>query len=329
LLGSADHVIEPLDEAEEGRHEPGDDFFWNESWYFDFFASDASIGGYVRFGMYPNWDRRTWHTAYVVTPGRPSVAVVDYAAPIPAGRELSIETPAFEASLQCAEPSRRWHLEMQGTGRASAEPTALYAPDAGTPTPVSWSLDWTTEGEPYRYPASTGLTRYEVPVTVSGEVVVDGQRFHVEGGGQRDHSWGPRGGWWSYEWCWLGFSLEDGTKVHANDVRKLSGEPIFGTGYVQPPGGFERLAGVEVRADRGPDDLPTEAVAELKLESSSLEVSIDMLAWGNLALPGPKGQVSHFQRALARFTTDDGRTGLGWAEWNRPQAAASQEPTPR
>jgi hypothetical protein len=31
------------------------------------------------------------------------------------------------------------------------------------------------------------------------------------------------------------------------------------------------------------------------------------------------GRVSHFPRAWATVTTRDGRTGVGWLEWNRNQ----------
>jgi hypothetical protein len=32
------------DPVDEGRHEPGAEPLWNESWYFDFAAEDGSIG---------------------------------------------------------------------------------------------------------------------------------------------------------------------------------------------------------------------------------------------------------------------------------------------
>jgi hypothetical protein len=36
-------------------------------------------------------------------------------------------------------------------------------------------------------------------------------------------------------------------------------------------------------------------------------------------LTSPDGRVSHFPRAWASVVTDDGRTGIGWVEWNRNQ----------
>ena len=40
--------------ADEGRHEPGPEALWNESWYFDAVATTASLGVYVRLGRLPN-----------------------------------------------------------------------------------------------------------------------------------------------------------------------------------------------------------------------------------------------------------------------------------
>ena len=37
-----------------------------------------------------------------------------------------------------------------------------------------------------------------------------------------------------------------------------------------------------------------------------------------LRLTTSDGRVSRFPRSLCRFATDDGRTGVGWTEWNQP-----------
>ena len=77
---------EPRDE---GRHAPGSEQLWNESWYFDVIAPDASFGAYVRVGLYPNLGV-CWYTALICGPGRATVAVVDFAAPLPAGERVDL-----------------------------------------------------------------------------------------------------------------------------------------------------------------------------------------------------------------------------------------------
>ena len=52
--------------------------------------------------------------------------------------------------------------------------------------------------------------------------------------GQRDHSWGTRD-WWSMDWVWSAGHLDDGTHLHAVELR-LPGAPAIGVGYVQAPG---------------------------------------------------------------------------------------------
>ena len=55
------------------------------------------------------------------------------------------------------------------------------------------------------------------------------------------------------------------------------------------------------------------------IEPGGLDVAIDPVAFGPLVLVATDGRVSHFPRAMARFTTTDGRSGMGWIEWNQPQ----------
>ena len=43
------------------------------------------------------------------------------------------------------------------------------------------------------------------------------------------------------------------------------------------------------------------------------------IAFGPLLLVDPEGKRAHFNRAATRFTAADGRTGLGWIEWNQVQ----------
>jgi hypothetical protein len=50
------------------------------------------------------------------------------------------------------------------------------------------------------------------------------------------------------------------------------------------------------------------------------------IAWSPVHLESPDGRFSRFPRAAARFTElggdDDGRTGLGWIEFNQPPPPA-------
>jgi thiamine kinase-like enzyme len=300
---------EPGDEV---PHEPGSEQLWNESWYFDAVSADGSLGVYVRIGLYPNLEA-CWYTAFVCRPGGPAVAVVDFEAPLPdAGLRISI--PALEADHVCETPLQRFHVVLEATGEAHADQAAPLRGESGDDVPVALDLVWETDGEAYAYRVTT---RYEIPCSVSGSVRVGDTRVELrQAPGQRDHSWGPRD-WWSMDWVWSAGHLDDGTRIHAVELR-LPDAPRFGLGYVQSPGGElvepDRVAASE---ETSADGLIT--AARLALEPPGLELDVEPLAFGALRLVAPDGRVSHFPRAMCRLRTGDGRGGLGWVEWNRNQ----------
>ena len=112
----------PQDEAE---HAPSPEPLWSESWYFDAIAQDGSIGAYVRVGRYPNLGV-CWYTALICGPGRPTVAVVDFAAPLPVGEHLEVQTDKLRASHRCERPLERFAVG----GRACSCALALGATDS-------------------------------------------------------------------------------------------------------------------------------------------------------------------------------------------------------
>ena len=72
-----------LTARDEGRHLPGTDALWGESWYHDFAAADGSYGGYLRLGLYPN-QKLAWYWVHLVRDGEPLVVVRDHEVPCPA-----------------------------------------------------------------------------------------------------------------------------------------------------------------------------------------------------------------------------------------------------
>jgi hypothetical protein len=295
--------------ADEGRHAPGPEELWNESWYFDAASADGSLGAYVRLGLYPRLGV-AWYTAYVVGPERPAVAVVDYAVPLPAGEGLAVATDALRADHACEDPLRRFRVTLDGAGEAYADPAAALRGERGAPVAVALDLVWETDGEPYSYRMTT---RYEIPCRVSGTLRVGDEELTLSGPGQRDHSWGPRD-WWSMDWVWSAVHLEDGTRAHAVELR-LPDLPRMGVGYVQSGGALVELDSVTATESVGRDGLIESAV--LALRPAGLELSVEPLAFGPLRLVAPDGRVSEFPRALCRVEAADGRTGVGWLEWNR------------
>jgi hypothetical protein len=116
------------------------------------------------------------------------------------------------------------------------------------------------------------------------------------------------------DWVWSAVHLEDGTRAHAVELR-LPDLPRMGVGYVQSGGALVELDAVTATESVGRDGLIESAA--LALRPAGLELRVEPLAFGPLRLVAPDGRVSEFPRALCRVEAADGRTGVGWLEWNR------------
>jgi hypothetical protein len=293
--------------SDEGRHEPGAELLWNESWYFDFTTADGILGGWVRLGLYPNLGV-AWYHAFLVGEGRPCVAVVDHEVPLPRNT-LEVRTHGLWADQICETADDHWTVANEVQAIALDHPADLYGKALGIVTPLAIDLEWETDGEVYPYP---GVTRYEIPCRVSGEILVGNEVIEFDGHGQRDHSWGVRD-WWQFGWCWTAGRLPDGTRFHGSDIRIPNLR--LGFGYVQPPGGDLVPAAAVADEDLGPHGFPTRGHVDL----ADLSLEIDPLAFAPVLLTAPDGRLSRFPRALCRFTSAAGQVGYGWTEWNQPQ----------
>jgi Ecdysteroid kinase-like family len=308
-------VAQPLqpEETDESAHPPGAEPMWNESWYCDFVDPNQGVGGYLRLGLTPN-EGVAWFTALLCGPGRPTVAVIDFAAPL-SDDAFTLTTNRFEFNHSAPVPLRTYRVQLSGRGEAFDDPAALLRGEHGRDIDVTMNLEWTTAGTPYKYRVTT---RYEIACAVSGTVTADGQKIDFDAvPGQRDHSWGVRD-WWSMDWVWSALHLHDGTHLHGLDLR-LPGAPPIGIGYVQEPDKplteLQAVTSREAFADNG---LPLSTT--LTLNPGALELTVDIQGHGPLRLVADDGRVSLFARAWATLATSDGRGGAGWIEWNRHQA---------
>ncbi len=297
--------------GDEGRHVPDPDALWNESWYFDFTDDAGAFGGYVRLGLYPNLGT-AWYWACVVGEGRRLVTVIDHEVPLPADRSLEVRSEGLWADHTVETPLDHMTLGCEAFATALDHPADTYGDLRGDRVPLGLDLEWETDGGTYAYP---GVTRYEVPCRVHGEVLVGDESIAFDGWGQRDHSWGVRD-WWTPGWCWSSGRLDDGTRFHATHVT-FGDDLIYATGYTQAPGRpLAPVTTVERHQRLGRHDLPSEG----SLSLDGLRLAIEPVAFSPVLLTAPDGRVSRFPRALCRFREADGarRAGVGWTEWNQP-----------
>jgi hypothetical protein len=307
-------IPDGLSVADERHHPVGDGAWWNESWYFDFATTDGALGGYVRLGLYPN-QRKAWYWACLVGVGRPLVSVVDHDVAPPPRASLEVRAEGLWADHTVEVPFDHMTLGCEAFALALDDPAESYGAPRGERVPFGLDLEWDTDGSAYLYPA--GATRYEVPCHVHGEVLVGDERLQLDAIGQRDHSWGTRD-WWALAWTWTAGWLDDGTRFHGTAVRYGDEAVPYHPGYVQPPDAplapVRHTATAEVLGD---DGFPASATFEV----GDLGLAIEPVAFAPVLLDDGGGRVARFPRALCRFHDPaTGRRGVGWTEWNQPQA---------
>ena len=126
-----------LEAKDEGRHLPGTDLLWGESWYHDFAAADGSYGGYLRLGLYPNQEI-AWYWVHLVRRGEPLVVVRDHAVPGPTGPSttdgstpVEVASDRVRGSWGPVEPLWKYRITTEGTGVALADPADAFRGSAG------------------------------------------------------------------------------------------------------------------------------------------------------------------------------------------------------
>ena len=304
--------------ADERLHDPGQERLWNESWYLDWFDADGRTGGYVRLGLCPNLGC-AWFWCALVGDGERPVLVVDQEVPMPGGLGLEIRSSGLWADLIVEAPLEHFSVGVEAFGVAIDEPGDAYRGLLGERLPVGLDLGWETDEpgggedgfEPWAFHYEF-TTRYEIPCRVVGEVQVGDRRIPIDGWGQRDHSWAERD-WWATGWTWFSGRLEDGERFHAV---VLAGRDQ-GIGYRSSSKGLVAEYQVSSTPDLGDDGIPTGGQVVLGDRSFDLEP----VGWAPVLLTHPDdGRLSRFPRGLVGVTTDDGRQGHAWVEYNQPQS---------
>jgi hypothetical protein len=312
-----------LEAKDEGRHLPGTDLLWGESWYHDFAAADGSYGGYLRLGLYPNQEI-AWYWVHLVRRGEPLVVVRDHAVPGPAGASstdgstpVEVASDGVRGSWGPVEPLWKYRITTEGTGVALADPAEAFRGEHGPELPVAVDLTWAGVTAPFPY---TATTRFEQSAWVEGDVTIGDERIEVRCPGQRDHSWGVRD-WWLFGWVWCSGRLDDGTWWHSarSIVPKID---IFQTGYVVTPDmTLTPVEKVNVAYELDGEQLPVKG--ELGVGDLAMSWTAEMHA--PVLLVSPDGKLSRFPRAVCRFETPDGRSGRGWIEFNFPEGVPHLE----
>ena len=196
------------------------------------------------------------------------------------------------------------------------DPAEVYGDLRGDRVPFGFDLEWETDrGGLYPW---IGTTRYEVPCNVHGEILVGDETHRAStASAQRDHSWGVRD-WWSLGWVWTAGGLEDGTRFHTARIR-VPGMEAFAPGYVHAARTAAWSRSTCARPRRSSASTGSPPMREITCGPLELAVEPRYFSPVHLVDEDPDGtRHARFPRALCRFETADGRTGVGWTEWNQP-----------
>lgn len=286
--------------VDEGRHEPGSDADWCESWYVDFSADDES-GGFVRLTLLPA-RRVAWYWAYLVLPGEGPIVVRDHAVPLPRGDALEVRADALWGELVCETPMEHWGIALEAFGVRLDDPLDSLRGERGERVAVGLDLEWEAGMPPFTF---ANGTHYEQAGSVHGELLVGADRMAFDGRGERAHRWGDAGseGGAGDAPHWAAFALGD----DAVAVERSAGGAVEGYVWRAAEDRFDPLRSLVLERHVDGRGLPTAARYVL---DDVLEADADILAAVVVVRDGPPDLV----RALCRFTGDDG-SGTGWTEW--------------
>ena len=317
--------------ADEGRHRPGDEAGWEESWQLDFAGEDGSLAGSFRLALRPE-ERVSWVWCYLVGEGRRLVTVLEHEAPLPRRGALDLRCEGLWTDLVCETPLEHWSVGLEAFGLALDAPSDALEALRGDRVGVGLDLGWEAAGSPWPDPGGSG---YAVPADVHGEVLLGAEVITFDGWGAWAHAWGPQD-WWGPAWRSAHGRFDDGTRWCAPAPRAAPAEPAAGSGARGPGEPPEPIAiphQPELAAGsgaRGPGEPPEPgwgaASASVVGETTAgrhglpvgarvvvegVEVALDVVHVSPIPLDGPEGR-SNLVRALCRTTAADGRTGTAW-----------------
>lgn len=300
--------------ADEGRHDPGPEPGWEESWYVDFSDQDG-VGGFLRLGLRADTGR-AWVWACFVEKGG-LVLVRDHDVPPPRGEGLEVRAGGLWADLVCETAMSHWTFGLEAFGVSLDDPAEAYRGERGDRVPLGFDLEWEALAPPFDHPGPETRSHaghYQHPGRVHGEILVGDRRLAFDGTGERDHAWGPRD-WWGVGWHWTAFRFDDG-RVATSVARPDRPGSEHATGYLEIDGEEAHpVLRAEVTTQYGAHELPSSARYAIE---GGVDVDAEVLAVVPILVPTADGvRISRLPRALCRFTGTAG-TGTGWAEWLQP-----------
>lgn len=282
----------------EGAHEPSEDPFWQESWYFNFADKAANVFGLTRIGCTPAKGTADGILLAMIQ-GKPALLYPGVGKKLKS-KDVEINPPELlkvgGLEFVCASPMEEWLLSLH-TKR------------------VDIDIEYTAITPMYMFPEvsagegkSAAASHYEQAGPAKGRLRFGGSDIEIDGWGQRDHSWGPRH--WSGvgSWTWISAQFPSGWAFNYWGLGQ--GPPAKTCGFVgDTDGAMDLVKGkVKYKGDRK-GRRPSAAQLDLTLaDGSQREVGFEKIGMWPLYKNG-----AIITETFGLFTCR-GETGVGVVE---------------
>ena len=248
-MSEAGHGRLPAESGWERRH-PG----LAESWCFDFWAPDASLGGFVALVFHAD-PAVAWYWAGLVGAGRAYLLVRDLEVELPRRpTSCEIRSEALWADLNCETPFDHWSLGLEAFGVTLDDPEEALRGERGHRSGLGLDLEWEAAAAVVGTEGS-----YQQPGTVHGEILVGGggdvESVAFDGDGWRRHTWG-RLEWLRPSRSWLGGRLAEGGRYLAGAPGPEEVTPVHRAPLLLEGGGRQTVLERCLCRFAGPDGRP-------------------------------------------------------------------------
>jgi hypothetical protein len=317
---------ETISAEHELRHPASDDPAYNESTYYNFTSPATGVAGWVRVAVQPN-QAAGQATALVYLPTGDIVFAFE--------RTGAVACDSWcigPISVDIVEPLRRQEVVFDGVasvlsdGRAMENPGSALRAAARRPTVLRLSV--TDVGAPFGTSGDDPSTALEESMAIGhyeqfcrsvGDITVGEQTYRIEGGGLRDHSWGPRDWTGPVDYRWVVAAMEDGSGLMVLDIHRRDGQRT--TRGAACSGGEVGEASVsDVSVQWTPDGYCREIQCQLRTEQDAITLvgtasdgRFMPLRHRRRAGDGAES-ISRIAYAPYEFVASDGRRGFGIVE---------------
>ena len=315
-----------LTQSDEYWHDPVSDAPGaRESYYFDFHDPDAGLSGYTSIGYRHNKRYMGVITALLDEDG--SYVRKAY------GRPTDDESIGVDGVLyRPIDPLQEWRVQELGSINRfdhDAHAKLKLGPDdlPHREDPIlSFRMDLTFTGlrDPYDYYTEADDSEmavisplydrhYEQPCAVTGEVSIGDRTYHVQGHGDRDHSWGTRRWVDIGSWDWFAVVFDDDTMVSCIEVDNASGTSVDGFLVADD----ETHAVTEMRMDRSVTERADDFAYRVT-DAAGRELRGTAYVDGVLPIEFDAGdRTSEVRRCPTTFERESGARGHGWSDYQR------------